>query len=90
VADLTSVSRGLIGGVVFGASYFVVSQLAALVYLLLAAAFGWQVRGYHEPADHEWWSWLLFVVWVAGFAVAVWWGASRFRSRLEPGTSSAP
>jgi hypothetical protein len=84
------VTRRLIGGLAVGVLYFVLSQLVGLVYLFLATAFGWQVRGYHEAAEYEWWSWLLFVVWVAGFFVAVWWGAARFGSRREPAATGVP
>jgi hypothetical protein len=51
--------------------YVVISQLVGFAHLLLAAALEWQVPGYHEPADYAWWSWLLCVVWVAGFIIAV-------------------
>jgi hypothetical protein len=78
------VLRTLSGGAVFGVAYFVLSQIVGFVYLLLATVFRWDVPGYHEPTEYEWWRWLLFSVWVAGFGVAVWWGASRFRSQPNP------
>ena len=73
---------------VFGALYFVASQLAALAYLFLATAFGWQVSGYHEPAEYTWWSWLLWAMWVAGFVLTVWWGATRPRLGRRPGPAA--
>jgi hypothetical protein len=76
--------RGLIGGVVFGALYFVASQLAALAYLFLATAFGWHISGYHEPAEYTWWSLLLSIMWVAGFVLSVGWGATRSRLGQRP------
>ena len=82
--------RKLIGGAVVGVLHFVLSQLLALAYLLLAAVFGWHVSGYHEPAEYEWWSLTLFVVWAAGFVVAVCWGAFRFPARPESLTIRAP
>jgi hypothetical protein len=83
-------TRRVIGGAAVGVVYFVFSQLVGLAYLFLAAVFGWQVRGYHEPAEYDVWTWLVFAVWVAGFVFAVWWGAFRLVSRPEPAATGAP
>lgn len=80
----------LIRGALFGVVYLVLSQVVGIAYLLLAAALGWDVPGYHEPAEYEWWSWPIFIVWVAGFVVAVWWGASSVRSRSGRVPSGVP
>ena len=71
----------IVAAALAGLLYFVVTQLLAVGYLLLAAWAGWDVPGYHEPAEYHWWSWIVFSLWCAGFALVAWWAAFRLPFR---------